>query len=427
MSLLSASNESGELSGLAHIMRLAFGGDDLKELTDHLVARVRANAADAAALLDLSVVYQLNAQPQLALELQAQALSMRQHYVLKPSAARSTASQAPGTQQHRLKLLAIMGPGEVMANTPIEFLVENSEVALELLYLGEGIPAPREIPDHDVAFVAVCQSDQNRHLLRQLEAVMQHWPRPFLNSPGAIAQLGRDSVSSKLLQIDGVVTSDAHRLRREEIAEVAEMAAELFPIIARPVNSHGGHGLAKLDDPATTQRYLEAHADEEFFVAPFIDYRSCDGLYRKARVSVIDGQPFAAHLAVSQHWMVHYLNADMLGSQSNRAEEARFMADFETSFAHRHRAALEEIDQRMGLDYYSLDCAETQEGRLVVFEIDSGAVVHSMDPVNLFPYKAPQMQRIFDAFEQLLHRTAGRVPRTLAFPTHAALSAKRAA
>ena len=427
MSVLSTSCNLNELNGLAHIMRRAFGGDDLRELTDSLVARIRANLQDAPALLDLSVVYQLNAQPGLALELQMQALKIRQHYALKPHAPTPYVSASQRKRKQPLKLLAIMGPGEVMANTPIEFLVEESDVALELLYLGEGVPVPREIPDHDVAFVAVCQSDENEQLLCHLEEVMQHWPRPFLNSPSAIAQLARDSVSSKLLQIEGVVTSDAHRLRRDEIAEVAEVAAELFPIIARPVNSHGGHGLAKLDDRETAHSYLKQHVDEEFFVAPFIDYRSRDGLYRKARVSVIDGQPFAAHLAVSQHWMVHYLNADMLGSERNRDEEAHFMASFETSFALRHQAALQEIDERMGLDYYSLDCAETQDGQLVVFEIDSGAVVHSMDPVHLFPYKAPQMHKIFDAFEQLLSRTARGVPRTLALPTQPLVATKTAA
>jgi len=32
-----------------------------------------------------------------------------------------------------------MGPGEVMANTPIEFLIEESDISLTYLYLGEGL------------------------------------------------------------------------------------------------------------------------------------------------------------------------------------------------------------------------------------------------------------------------------------------------
>ena len=43
----------------------------------------------------------------------------------------------------------------------------------------------------------------------------------------------------------------------------------------------------------------------------------------------------------------------------------------------------------LGLEYYSIDCGETRDGRLLVFEIDSGAVVHAMDPVELFPVQTP--------------------------------------
>ncbi len=36
-------------------------------------------------------------------------------------------------------------------------------------------------------------------------------------------------------------------------------------------------------------------------------------------------------------------------------------------------------------------------------------VVHDMDPVDLFPYKAPQMRRVFAAFQDALRgRARGR-------------------
>ena len=377
------------LYGLAAIMRLAFQGDDLSQLTSHLLNRIQADPQDSAALLDLSVVLQLNAQPVLALELQAQALQQQQHFRLNSGSA-------------SIRLLAIMGPGEVMANTPLEFLVENSDVGLELLYLGEGIPAPSQIPEHDIAFVAVCESDQNQSLLQQLDQVMQHWPRPFINAPASIARLSRDAVSQELASALSLVASNAQRVTRAEFSDL--IASDQLPVIARPVNSHAGNGLAKLDSPSDRVNYLNAQSDAEFYIARFIDYCSDDGWFRKYRVAVIDGQPLAAHMAISRKWMVHYLNADMLQNEKNRAEEADFMQTFDSHFMLKHRAAFEEIDQRMQLEYYSLDCAETRDGRLLVFEVDSGAVVHAMDPVDIFPYKAPQMERIFEAFEQMLKR-----------------------
>ncbi len=117
---------------------------------------------------------------------------------------------------------------------------------------------------------------------------------------------------------------------------------------------------------------------------------------------MIDGQAMAAHMAVSARWMVHYLNADMLDNAQHRAEEAEFMLKFDREFAVRHRVALANIDRAVKLDYYSIDCAEMRSGELVVFEVDSGAVVHSMDPVEKFPYKPPQMRKVFSAFRNLV-------------------------
>lgn len=386
-------SDTTRLVGLSQIMRLAFNGDNLANFTSELASRIEANSFDFAAMMDLSVVFQLTGKPELAIQLQSEALQQHQSFELRSN-----------PKNPSLKVLAIMGPGEVMANTPIEFLVENSDISLSYLYLGAGLPVPPHIPDHDIAFVAVCESDRSQFLLAQLDSIMKHWRRPFINNPARIAQLSRDLVSQNLHSVKRIVASDARRLSRTELANRLKAGAGCFPVIVRPVNSHAGHGLSKLEDCEQATEYLKIQGSEEFYAAPFIDYRSEDGLYRKYRIAVVDGKPFAAHMAISKHWMVHYLNADMLQSQRNRISEAEFMASFDIDFAAKHRAALQEVDHRIGLDYYSIDCAETPDGKLLVFELDSGAVVHSMDSVELFPYKAPQMRLVFEAFHQMLIR-----------------------
>jgi len=385
--------DTTRLVGLSQIMRLAFNGDNLANLTSELARRIEVNSHDFAAMIDLSVVFQLSGKPEIAIQLQSEALQQYQSFELRSNPTNPS-----------LRVLAIMGPGEVMANTPIEFLVENSDISLSYLYLGEGLPVPSQLPDHDIAFVAVCESDRSQFLLAQLNSIMKHWRRPFINNPARIAQLSRDLVSQKLNSVKGIVASDARRLRRTELADRLKAGVGCFPVIVRPVNSHAGHGLSKLEDCEQATEYLRVHDSQEFFAAPFIDYRSEDGMYRKYRIAVVDGKPFAVHMAISQHWMVHYLNADMLQSQRNRKSEAEFMCRFDLDFAVKHRAALQEMDHRIGLDYYSIDCAETPDEKLLVFELDSGAVVHSMDSVELFPYKVPQMQLVFEAFHQMLRR-----------------------
>ncbi len=151
-------------------------------------------------------------------------------------------------------------------------------------------------------------------------------------------------------------------------------------------------------------------ADAEFYLAPFVGYRSGDGLFRKARVAIIEGRPFVCHMAISQHWMIYYLKADMRNDAAKRAEVARFMANFDSKFGHRHAAAFAAIAERSGLEYLPIDCAETPDGKPLVFEIGTAMIVHSMHPPDLFPYKRPQMEKVFNAFQAMLHNAARAAP-----------------
>jgi hypothetical protein len=44
----------------------------------------------------------------------------------------------------------------------------------------------------------------------------------------------------------------------------------------------------------------------------------------------------------------------------------------------------------------------------LIFEADNTAVVHNMDSPEVFPYKPPQMRKIFDAFVAMLERRVRR-------------------
>jgi hypothetical protein len=83
-----------------------------------------------------------------------------------------------------------------------------------------------------------------------------------------------------------------------------------------------------------------------------------------------------------------------------------FMRTFDSGFGRRHRTALATMNDRIGLDYFTIDCAESRDGSLLIFEADNTAVVHNMDPPDIFPYKPPQMNRIFDAFAAMLEHRA---------------------
>jgi hypothetical protein len=104
--------------------------------------------------------------------------------------------------------------------------------------------------------------------------------------------------------------------------------------------------------------------------------------------------------------MVHYLNAGMDRCADKRAEEALMMATFETGFASRHARAFEALNDAFQLDYFGIDCAETADGRLLLFEADVAMIVHDMDPVDLYPYKKPAMAKLFNGFVSAMTKGA---------------------
>ncbi len=386
--------------GLAALARMAFEGRDLQPTFSALMARATEGAGDPAAMLDLATMLLLSGQADNGLAVQAQALAQQRVY------------HRPASTPGGPTVLAIMTAGDMMANTPIDFLLEGSSFALTSLYVDAGGALPDPLPPHDVAFLAVGESAANGPVLQALAPAMAAWPRPLLNgAPARIAELTRDGACALMEGAPGLAAPRAVRTTRAALAAIGQGQPApdglAFPLIVRPVGAHAGGGMAKLDAAGEVAAYLDGQPGEDFYLSPFVDYAGPDGLFRKHRIVVIEGRPFVCHMAVSPRWMVHYLNADMMENAANREEEARFMASFDTDFAPRHAQAFAALHQRLGLDYFGIDSAETADGRLLVFEVDVAMIVHDMDPPDLFPYKKPQMRKVFDAFQAMLRRRAG--------------------
>jgi hypothetical protein len=391
---------SADRIGFARLTTMAFDGVDLRPLRDQLIGRLADGTASAGEGLDLSLIAQLLGEKQTGLAIQAEVLAYHQLY-------RSPCSSEPP----KLRVLALAAAIDMGGNTPIEFLLENSGIELQTLYVVAGVDLPVPLPEHDVAIVIASDSEECVEALRKIDAMASRWPRQLLNPPHLVRNLDRDKLYGLLRGIGGLEIPVTHGVARTDLMSMAQsgdlaaIAAELkFPIIVRPRGSHAGVGLVKVEDRASLTQYLDGRPEQAFFVSPFVDYSSADGLYRKYRVVFIDGKPYACHMAIADRWDIWYLNARMALSEEKRSEEARFMRDFDHGFAFRHRAAFADVASRVGLDYFTIDCAENKGGELLIFEADNTAVVHNMDSPDVFPYKAPQMRKIFDAFAAMMQR-----------------------
>ena len=394
--------------GAERLTAALLAGVDTQALLAELSGPFATEQALYAALLDTATLAMLMRQNALGLQLQRDVLTR----------CRLFRVQGGPVSARPIRVLAIAAPGDLQMNLPIEFITAHLDVRLDLLFLAEDGTLPPVIPDHDVAFCVA--SDLDPLALHRCAVLLQDWPRPVLNDPNQIAcgridDLTRAGIAACFADAPGVyappVVSLSRAVLQERLADGAPYPAlcdgGAWPLLVRQHGAHAGNSLQRVADAAELVAYLAAMPGERFDLTRFVDYRDADGLYRKRRVALIQGEAYLCHMGVSDHWMIHYLNAGMDQDAGKRADEAAAMAAFDRDFAPRHAVAFAALQDGLGLDYMVLDCAEAPDGRLLLFEVEMAAIVHLLDPESLFPYKPPQMRRVFKAFGEMLARAAG--------------------
>ncbi len=381
------------IRGLAGLHRAIMNGVSLPEL----IQQATCDEPGAADFMTLAMIFLMTDNLDAAAQLQSTAIQLNPWYRIQQD-----------TIDHPLRLLVIMQPGFMLDNTPIDFILHDPRIRMDWLYIDQQLPD--QLPEHDVLFIAIGESMRARPLLTRLAQQLQGWPQPVINRPARIPPLSRHELPGLLSGIEGIVvpaTQLVERVALESGWPNATFCSQANPTAAsswilRPTDTHGGHGLQRIESPDDLTRALNDSTAGHFHVAPFIDYRSADGLYRKCRLALCNGQAFVGHLAISDHWMVHYKNANMLDHPERRQEEQHFMQLFSTGFASRHAHALRKIAERTELDYVVIDCAELPDGRLLIFEMDNRGFMHAIDPPEWYAWKPQVMQPLFDAFTNML-------------------------
>ena len=295
-----------------------------------------------------------------------------------------------------IRLLAIVGPGNMVDNAPLDFVLFNQHVQLDFFYVTGEADVWDQIPDHDVAILGLSESTKNIPLLQEIESKRASWPRPFLNNSAGVIRCARDKLTELLKEIPNLVQAHNRRVPYECVRE------QQLPFLIRPIDTHAGDGFAKIENADSLDAYLTENPSKTYYLSDYIDCSKEDGLFRKFRVALIDKKPYVCHLAISSDWVVHYISARMDLSVEKRSEEETFFKEFDSIFLKKHGQCFTEIAERIDLDYVVLDCAESRDGELVLFEADNAAWIHDIDPPDVYPYKSATMNLAFLAFTTML-------------------------
>jgi hypothetical protein len=261
------------------------------------------------------------------------------------------------------------------------------------------------LPPSTLIFNAIGDPDVAAEILPRLNEFVAHAGRPLLNSPRAVALTARDKLPLLLAGIPDLLLPEVQRVERAQfMARQLPLDAAGAAWLVRPVATHGGEGLVKLDRAAAVLAHLQHQTAGAFYLTRFCDFRSADGYFRKYRMIFIDGRPYPYHLAISSTWLVHYFSAEMLEHAWKQAEEARFLSDPHAVLGARAMAALTVVGARLGLDYAGIDFSQLADGRVVVFEANATMLVHPEPADSPLAYKNMQVEAMRLAFAAMLER-----------------------
>jgi tetratricopeptide (TPR) repeat protein len=307
-------------------------------------------------------------------------------------------------ERQRVLLLAASGYG----NVPIDNLFPRASVTriqwvIDYAKPGEGA----RLPAFDLVFNASGDPDMAGPLRPEVEGFLVALKKPLLNPPAAVARTQRQHLPALIGAIPDVVVPTVARAGRAGLDEAARRVG--FPLILRPAGAHGGRGVSLIERPEDFAAAALGEA-EIFYLTRYHDYRSPDAYFRKYRMIFVDREPYPYHLAISQHWLVHYFSADMLHPAWKRQEEERFLAEPRAALGRPAMAALTAIARRLDLDFCGIDFAIDGQGRVLVFEANATMLVHLADKRELFPYKHQYVPRIFEAFTAMVARRLGAQP-----------------
>jgi tetratricopeptide (TPR) repeat protein len=357
----------------------------LGRFEDSLHAFLQAVALDekrSRAHMQIFSIAQILERPALALEHQTRALKLTRLF------------SEPGKNPDGPVLLVLKAAGDWQVNTPTDFILNPKDWAcLHYYFLDEARPVQPDIPDCDLVFNAIAEPDRASAALKAAATIIAYLDRPCINDPNAMAKATRDNVAKRLASLPHTIVPQAKR-----VSSRAELEGLQPPFLLRPAGTHAGQGMILIAD----QKEIPEFVDGIHYAIPYVDYGSADGQFRKYRVVVVDGVPYPFHLGLSVNWMVHYANAKPLDPCQMDLEEQAFLTDIHQVFSPPLLADLSQMARILDLDFFAVDCAIHQDGRLVLFEVDAGAIIHTMDDPNLFAYKHQYVPQIFAALRQAI-------------------------
>jgi glutathione synthase/RimK-type ligase-like ATP-grasp enzyme len=288
-------------------------------------------------------------------------------------------------------------------NVPTAAWIDDRRFAVTAIH-AEFHDSALPLPPHALVVNAIGDAELCGDALARADAMLAGTSAPVINPPARVRMTGRADNARRLGALPGVIAPAIRAMSRADLLAAADVT---FPVLLRAPGCHTGRHFHRVADRGALGQAAGALPGDDVLAIPYLDTQGADGMWRKYRVMLIDGQPYPLHLAVAGTWKVHWFTADMAANARHRDEERHFLDDMPTALGERAMTALAAIAATLGLEYAGVDFALAADGSLLLFEANATMVVQQPDADPMWDYRRAAVTTILDEIDRMLR---ARVP-----------------
>lgn len=309
-------------------------------------------------------------------------------------------------------------------NFNARYLLDRDRVKIITFFVAHGnLLTTTDLPKFDIIVNSIADADRERNALFTAEEFISRHPDvPVINLPRRVLDTTRDATYARLGDIDGIVVPRIERVDLQDADEIHEQverirsAGHALPLLVRMPGHHTGRTLERVDEWKALGDYIGRYRPAQMYVTDYVECPapvptgadSSHQWYRRMRLFSINGRLMPATCHFSDHWNVHSHNRDtcMLYNHWMVEEEKAFLRYARHYIGAAAYRGLEQLAERVGLDFFGIDFTLQPDGTALIYEVNA-QMRHSFDYVDRYPHLRVPLERISEAFQQMIIDRAG--------------------
>jgi glutathione synthase/RimK-type ligase-like ATP-grasp enzyme len=266
-----------------------------------------------------------------------------------------------------------------------------------------------ELPAHALVINSVTDPDVEMGVLETISKFLKRQPNiPFINDPLKAAETSRDRNYQRLNKMEDVLFSTTIRLTVDEelLAGPAKKVEDMgftYPVLVRNTGTHTGQTFVRAETPKALTETLEERLGTEIYLIQFVEAFYRGKYFRKMRVFFIDGEVYPVVHHIDDFWNVHGGNRKEVMAEHDwmMEKEKAYVSDCHAYLGDEPYAILRQLIDIIGLDFCGVDFTITDEGKLLIFELNP-TMRHSFDHARKFKYLIEPHRNITAAFNRMI-------------------------